>query len=591
MNRWERRWYGVSAMRKTAQNMNQHMEQNMKPDMKNWKRRIVGAEKGMVVMLVLILIITLSLLAAAANRNVVTDISIASNHLGSQQAFYAADAGVQYGFNQLWQQLQLLNPNVAAITFPTLSGYTFGGNFIQAIGARVQRPATGTFAGLSAYVQRWRIASTATEAKTGSKGMVTLDVEDQLIPIFQFGVFYNDNLEMEPGANMTFTGGRIHSNSNIYMAETGSSVSLTVNAPITSAQNLYAYRLDGAATNHNVYISNGQGSDPLLSIDSTAANWATQSQVIWNGNVKTSVNGITALNVPMPVAGQPISLVGTGQGSLDQMAGVVITDLTAKDRNGNPITIPCYYSSSHAAANDTGCGAGNGHLANPITVTTVYDYRQGGAQTVVNVELAKVLPAVQTALDNPPTSCDPGILYISSSDSSRSVRLWNGGTIPAEGLTIASNLPVCVQGDYNSANNPAAIAADAVTVLSNSWPQPQNSTQYGASTSISSRPASTTTVNAAFMVGNKDTSGSQYSGGLENLVRFLENWSNVTFNYSGSLVCLWQSAHANSNWPGTGTVYNPPNRNWSYGINVNKLPPGTPRVRYVMKLGWRVVTN
>ena len=53
----------------------------MKPDMKNWKCRIIGAEKGMVVMLVLILIITLSLLAAAANRNVVTDISIASNHL------------------------------------------------------------------------------------------------------------------------------------------------------------------------------------------------------------------------------------------------------------------------------------------------------------------------------------------------------------------------------------------------------------------------------------------------------------------------------------------------------------------------------
>ncbi len=127
-----------------------------------------------------------------------------------------------------------------------------------------------------------------------------------------------------------------------------------------------------------------------------------------------------------------------------------------------------------------------------------------------------------------------------------------------------------------------------MTVLSNNW---EHSGTYGAGTSINSRTATTTTVNAALMVGNKDTSGSQYSGGLENLVRFLENWSNVTFNYSGSLVCLWQSAHANSNWPGTGTVYNPPNRVWSYGINVNKLPPGTPRVRYVMKFGWRVVTN
>jgi len=550
----------------------------------------VGSEKGMVVMLVLILIVTLSLLAAAANRNVVTDIGIAANHLGSTQAFYAADAGAQYGYNQLWQQLQLLNPNIAAITFPTLSGYTYGGTFIQAIGARVQRPATGTFAGLSAYVQRWRIASTATEAKTGAKGMVTLDVEDQLIPIFQFGVFYNNDLEMLPGANMTFTGGRIHTNSNIYMAESGAGVNLTVNAPITSAGNLYAYRKDGAATNHNVYISNGQGSDPLLNIDSTSANWATQSQTTWLGQVKTSVNGITALNVPMPVAGQPISLVGTGQGSLDQMAGVVITDLTAKDKNGTTIPIPCYQNMSHAAANDTGCGgAPNQHMVNPITSTTVYDYRQGGAQTVINVDLAHVLPAVQTSLDNPPASCDKGILYISSSDSSKSVRLQNGNTsnFPSEGLTIASNLPVYIQGDYNKDHNwPAAIAADAVTVLSTNWQD-----TWGAGTGINSRIAGTTTVNAALMVGNKDTSGSQYSGGLENLIRFLENWSNVTFNYSGSLVCLWQSAHANSNWPGTGTVYNPPNRNWSYGMNVNNLPPGTPRVRYVMKLGWRVVTN
>ena len=83
-----------------------------------------------------------------------------------------------------------------------LRGYTLsytGPSFIQAIGTRVQRPATGTFAGLSAFVQRWRIASTATEANTGAKGMVTIDVEDQLIPIFQFGVFYDHDLEMLPG--------------------------------------------------------------------------------------------------------------------------------------------------------------------------------------------------------------------------------------------------------------------------------------------------------------------------------------------------------------------------------------------------------
>jgi len=582
------RSYGVCAMKKVLL----HTKRATGLDMK-MKAGVVGSEKGMVVMLVLILIVTLSLLAAAANRNVVTDIGIAANHLGSTQAFYAADAGAQYGFNQLWLQLQLLSPNTAGINPPALTGYALsytGPSFIQSIGTRVQRPATGTFAGLSAFVQRWRVASVATENNTGAKGMVTIDVEDQLIPIFQFGVFYDHDLEMLPGANMTFNGGRIHSNNNIYMAESGASVSFTVNSPITSAQNLYAYRKDGGSTNHNVYISNGQGSDPLLNIDSTSANWATQSQTTWLGQVKTIDHGITALNVPMPVSGQPISLVGTGQGSLDQMAGLQITDLTAKDKSGNTINI-CYHDGNHKDSHgnvitDPGCSGNNN--VNPVTAGTVYDYRQGGLQTVYNLDLNGLQQSAvaMAALGNPPASCDPGILYISSSDSTKSVRLENGASIPATGLTIASNLPVYVQGNYNTANNPAAIMADAVTVLSGAWQD-----TYNSGTSISSRTATATTVNAALMVGNKDTSGSQYSGGLENLIRFLENWSGVTFTYGGSLVCLWQSVHATANWPGTGTVYNPPNRNWSYGINVNHLPPGTPRVRYVMKLGWRVVTN
>ena len=85
-------------------------------------------------------------------------------------------------------------------------------------------------------------------------------------------------------------------------------------------------------------------------------------------------------------------------------------------------------------------------------------------------------------------------------------------------------------------------------------------------------------MNTAVMSGNRNTAGSQYSGGLENFMRFLENWSNVTYNYNGSLVCLWQSNQVQGAWPGTG-VYNPPKRNWSFSMAVNDLPPGTPRVR------------
>src|SRR5262249_57748927 len=36
------------------------------------------------------------------------------------------------------------------------------------------------------------------------------------IPLFQFGVFYNDDMEFHPGPRFDF-GGRVHSNGNLFM--------------------------------------------------------------------------------------------------------------------------------------------------------------------------------------------------------------------------------------------------------------------------------------------------------------------------------------------------------------------------------------
>ena len=53
------------------------------------------------------------------------------------------------------------------------------------------------------------------------------------------------------------------------------------------------------------------------------------------------------------------------------------------------------------------------------------------------------------------------------------MRLINGGTLPTDGLTVASQNPVYIQGDYNttsaSTRGSAAVFADAVTILSNNW--------------------------------------------------------------------------------------------------------------------------
>ena len=60
----------------------------------------------------------------------------------------------------------------------------------------------------------------------------------------------------------------------------------------------------------------------------------------------------------------------------------------------------------------------------------------------------------------------------------RALKIVNGaiGQLPADGLTIVAENPVYVQGNYNAggagfpgSQPPAAIMADAVTLLSNNW--------------------------------------------------------------------------------------------------------------------------
>jgi hypothetical protein len=178
------------------------------------------------------------------------------------------------------------------------------------------------------------------------------------------------------------------------------------------------------------------------------------------------------------------------------------------------------------------------------------------------------------------------------------VVLTNGATLPANGLSVVTPDPLYIVGNWNVTNNsgqgmvqtynvsdtlPSAVFADAVTILSPAW-----NPSYSSS-NISSRVAAPDTVNAAILTGNVPSNNTYYSGGVENFPRFQENWSGVNFYYNGSMVEMFQSRIANFPWPGTGTVYNPPVRDWAFDTNFNnpnQLPPLTPKVIYLNRARW-----
>ncbi len=192
------------------------------------------------------------------------------------------------------------------------------------------------------------------------------------------------------------------------------------------------------------------------------------------------------------------------------------------------------------------------------------------------------------------------------------VRLANGSIIPtnaapsgaATGLTVATENPLYVWGNYNlpnaahagttntTATFPASLVCDAITILSASW----TDSGYGnGSASLGSRGAASTTVNAAIIAGSVYTTGSavgQWSGGVHNLTRLLESWSGQTLTLNSSLVNLYDSAKATTQFQNPNIYYTAPSRNFNFDqnfLNAAKLPPGTPTVSVISRSKWTTV--
>jgi hypothetical protein len=80
-----------------------------------------------------------------------------------------------------------------------------------------------------------------------------------------------------------------------------------------------------------------------------------------------------------------------------------------------------------------------------------------------------------------------------------------------------------------------------------------------------------------------------YSGGVENFLRFLENWNRTSTTYNGSIVVMFPSIFATNYWIGPGTYYSAPTRNWGFDFNFtqpSKLPPLTPELKDTIRVSW-----
>jgi len=435
---------------------------------------------------------------------------------------------------------------------------------------------------LKGYSSIFRIRANAYDVLNDTEAAVYQDVQLALVPVFQFAVFYNLDLEVFPGANMDMRG-PVHCNRNIY-AGSEPQATLTFYDLVTMVGSLYNTRKWGTPMKAPVF--NGRPS-PGYQLNVSSLNLP-----IGTNNTPEAVREV----VEPPQGSENLNSLMAQQrfyNICDVVVEVYTNDVVIKGGKlspGSAATIPWQYASNWISTNKT-----------------FYDQREKKTVVLTEIDIGKFN---DWATNNNPIANSVRVAqgrYINSlyvidkrprtAAQLPAVRLVNGAVLPPSGLTVVTPNPLYVKGNYNAygasvgstntANTkPAALISDAITILSGSWDDSRSSS------SISTRVASDTTVNAAIMAGIVETVGSDYSGGLENLPRFLENWSGKVFTYNGSMVVMYPSQYATNKWAGTGGVYNPPTRRWSFDLNFtdpSKLPPLTPQVRAVVRVKWATI--
>ena len=575
------------------------------------KRCVLSNERGVVFSIVLSVILALVIEFAALAQFASSAMMQVRAQENYTKSFYAAEATINKSLASIHWNIE--NNGAAAFTSFTPS-FGGGSNITGTMSITTGATSTGVlgsgdYKGLTATTQNATITASATSTAPGASPVtinISQGVQVQAIPAFQFGIFYQNDLEIGPGVNMTFTG-PVHTNSNLYVtADNG--VSVTFNSAITAAKDILHSLKEGgseAGVQGDVFIKDTSGVNQNMKnadatwMDSNYTSWNLGSQSRWGGNVKSSAQGVDPLSLPLQTGTQPHDIIErravTDSAELksqkfDYKAHIRIIDGAVQTQAGASLELR--YCKPAAGANTVyngaSCPAGS-VLNNPISSGTFYDGREQKMVVTTNLDLAKLQASPNfTSIASAATG---GVIlyhsdhtYDSSTTTEAALRVINGSTLPNNGITVSTENPLFVKGDYNTVSKkPAGLVSDAVDVLSNAW---LDSNDASSSSSLASRVASNTTVNAAIISGNTESTPGHYNGGIENIMRLLENWSGKTYTYSGSIVILYDSEKGNKQW-GNSNVYSPPARNWSYDAALtNAVVPGFPSVYNVYRLNY-----
>ncbi len=266
----------------------------------------------------------------------------------------------------------------------------------------------------------------------------------------------------------------------------------------------------------------------------------------------------------------------------------------------------------------------------PLNIPSSTNVTTDNHYSVANARPGRVIPHANSAPTASPVFDGAGVARVNKVVLfRRALKLVNGGIVsgvsalPDDGLTVASENPVYVEGNYNASttepnadwsnvepNRPSSIVADAISLLSNNWSDADSFTYPNY---LPSRQASQTSyrfgaiagkgLSFPYCAGSCGNPGQLFGtdGGAGNFFRLLEDWNQTVpanqtmIRYRGSIISLHNNRQALGAYKFASTnnhIYNAGPRNFTYDVdflNPDELPPATPMFRDVNTLQFRQI--
>ena len=315
-------------------------------------------EQGMAMVTALLVLLLISAMIVGMSWLVLTDKKLGGNNADRQTAFYGAEAGMEALTTQLQSSFvnnyalsasdittivnntQTVTNNIPGVSYLAPNGsngfeidFTPDPSPSNAGNPLAQQHTilSGTYAGLVGLLTPYTMKVTSRTA-FGSEARLQRTVQTVAIPVFQFGLFSDTDLDFFAGPDFNF-GGRLHTNGNLWLAENGGTLTLAGKTTAvgqvirTNLENGYS---TSSSYNTTVNITTNPGSSSYANLTtsqgsvtgtsyfgavSTSLNepaFKNLASSTYNGNLGNGYTGVLPLNLTIAtpaLGGTPIDMI------------------------------------------------------------------------------------------------------------------------------------------------------------------------------------------------------------------------------------------------------------------------------------------